>query len=218
MKKIILCLFLLLGVNSLFAQWSLVGGPKTQAVSISLIKFDGSSIYAGSYDGVFRSSDNGQNWTAINSGLPTSGLYNINCLEFHNNNVFVGTNDGLYILYSDSLSWHQLGANLTNKIVTSIKFVGQNIIVSTLFNGIFLSTDDGTNWIESNSGLSSLVIYELVNDNSNLFIRMDGKIYCSSDTAKNWNLLDTHSISNGWFSALAVQDSNIYIGTSWGDL
>jgi len=218
MKKIILCLFLLLGANISFGQWNFVGGPKTQAVSISLIKFNGDTIYAGSYDGVYRSTDNGQSWTAINSGLPTSGLYNINCLEFYDNNVFVGTNNGLYILYSDSLSWHQLGTNLTNKIVTSIKFVGQNIIVSTLYNGIFISTDGGINWIESNSGLSSLVVYELVNDNSNLFIRMDGKIFCSTDTAKTWILIDSHSIANGFFSAIAVQDSNIYIGTSWGYL
>ena len=51
------------------AQWVQTNGPA--GCHITALAVSGSNIYAGtSYHGVFKSTDNGANWTEVNSGLP----------------------------------------------------------------------------------------------------------------------------------------------------
>ncbi|MEA3448944.1 MAG: hypothetical protein U9Q98_10955, partial [Bacteroidota bacterium] len=68
MKKIILLAIVTLSVNIVTAQWTQTNGP--YGGHINSIAISGTNIFAGTWDGVFLSSDNGQNWTAVNNGLP----------------------------------------------------------------------------------------------------------------------------------------------------
>ena len=50
------------------------------------------NIFVGTKKGVFRSDDNGENWTQINSGL--TNLYDHSISIDSNNYLFAGTEDG----------------------------------------------------------------------------------------------------------------------------
>ena len=57
---------------------------------------------AGTKGGVFFSSDNGSNWSAVNNGL-TDTI--INCLTISGSNIFAGTDDGLFLSNDNGTSW-----------------------------------------------------------------------------------------------------------------
>ena len=72
-------------------------------------------------------------------------------------------------------------------------------------------------WNEVNSGLASKNVYEIAADNSNLYARFDGSIYYSTNLADSWTSLNALS-DGGFYSAMAVKDSNIFLGTSRGNI
>ncbi len=55
------------GVRDVRSQWQLVGGPSDSTVRI--VSCIDTSLFAGTQWGVYRSSDNGNNWIASDSGL-----------------------------------------------------------------------------------------------------------------------------------------------------
>ncbi|MBI3195787.1 MAG: hypothetical protein HYZ34_15170 [Ignavibacteriae bacterium] len=62
------CLFLILLTDVGYSQWESANGPN--GGSISCFAFADSNLYAGTYgNGVFRSTDKGEHWRQINSGI-----------------------------------------------------------------------------------------------------------------------------------------------------
>ncbi|MCH8325796.1 MAG: regulator, partial [Bacteroidetes bacterium] len=70
MKKIfttaMLLMFLVLS-NTANGQWVQTNGPFGGKINSLVVS--GTNIFAGTCGGVFLSSDNGANWTAVNNGL-----------------------------------------------------------------------------------------------------------------------------------------------------
>ena len=89
--KFLLCIVLAVFFNAVNAQWVRVNGP--YGGSVYSIAVSGSNIYAAiMLNGVYRSTDNGISWTAMNSGLNS---LSVNSLVTDGENVFAGTLDGV---------------------------------------------------------------------------------------------------------------------------
>ena len=54
---------------------------------------NGSAIFAGTWGGVFVSTNNGTSWNAVNSGLADSVIY---CLAVRDSAIFAGTDSGVW--------------------------------------------------------------------------------------------------------------------------
>ncbi len=120
-----------------------------------------SIIYTGTYgNGVFRSSDDGDNWVPVNNGLPDGAL--IKVLAVSNKSLFAGTyDDGIYFLSEHDTNWKAANEGMTNKAIISLLVDGDNIFVSTV-GGVFLSSNNGTTWADVSSGLNSeFYVYSL---------------------------------------------------------
>ncbi len=109
----------------------------------------------GSYGGIFKSTDEGLNWTHIEL---SSGLfeYNINCLAVMDTIIFAGSaHSGVYRSFDFGTTWDQIanlpGSNNIRKIVVS----GSNLFAFTLEGAIYISYDKGETWILVSDGLSS---------------------------------------------------------------
>lgn len=76
-------------MNSLHAQWVQTNGP--YGGYIDALAVNGSYLFAGTGDGVFRSADNGANWTAANQGLANS---DVQSLAFNGGYLFAGIKYG----------------------------------------------------------------------------------------------------------------------------
>jgi hypothetical protein len=131
------CIVLLI-FQSISAQnfWQQTNGPySNESVYLYDIESDESNqIFAGVRDkGMFLSTDNGDNWFAINNGLP---LYSSPRIAIGQNYIYTAiSNEGVYRSSNNGVIWIQVNNGLTNLNLISIAvnqvghvFVGQAVV------------------------------------------------------------------------------------------
>jgi hypothetical protein len=116
------------------------------------LSISGNNIFAGTFNGVYLSTNNGSNWTAVNNGLPKTFVYSI---AISGSNIFIGTSgSGVFLSTNNGGSWTAVNNGITGYglNVMSITVNGSNIFAATAA-GVYLSTDNGGTWTAFNSGL-----------------------------------------------------------------
>ncbi|MHB8337039.1 MAG: WD40/YVTN/BNR-like repeat-containing protein, partial [Ignavibacteriaceae bacterium] len=137
----IILLIILFNVSS-FAQWKSVGLNDQYVWTFAVID---SNIFAGSGGGgIFLSSNNGTNWTQINSGL-TNFVINALVVSPNGTNIFAGTAKGIFLSKDNGTNWVSIDSGLTNQYVWSLFISDTNLFAGTE-KGVFLSTNNGANW------------------------------------------------------------------------
>ncbi len=117
-------------------------------------------MYPGPSFGMYKSTDGGNTWKEINSGLNTP-LININCITVHpinSNIVYVGSwRDGIYKTTNGGESWEPISGGLVSLDVRSLAIDLKNpeIVYVGLAEGagIFKTTNGGEYWEGINSGI-----------------------------------------------------------------
>jgi hypothetical protein len=128
----------------------------------------GNTIFAATAGaGVFRSVNNGATWSASNSGLSSLGQY-VYALTVNGSTIFAGTQDGVYRSADNGFSWIQVGLS-NGSLVLSFAVSGTNLFAGTLGGGVFLITNNATNWTDIGSGLLNKDIYALAVNGTDLF-------------------------------------------------
>ncbi len=105
--------------------------------------------------GIFRSTDNGNNWTQVNTGLynePFETSLEVTSFAEKGNKIYVGTRDGLYISTDIGNTWQPVPAIQTRLTTTGIVILDDDIYVSTYSYGVWQSNDDNS-WAQINDGL-----------------------------------------------------------------
>ncbi len=123
----------------------------------------GTNLFAGmEYGGVYRSTDNGDSWTAVNSGLG-SGI-NILSLGVAGTTLLAGAAQqpglsGIYRSVNDGESWTNCNTGLITQADSNVySFASMTTGSTTYFyagtgGGVFMSNTDGTSWIRISNGL-----------------------------------------------------------------
>ncbi|HKJ81319.1 MAG TPA: hypothetical protein VJ954_04800, partial [Ignavibacteriaceae bacterium] len=142
------------------------GATVTAFASISTSVFAATKPYeSGVAGGVYKSSDNGATWTAVNNGLPTLADTNTNVtsLAVIGSNLFAGTGHGVYLSRDNGTNWTKVNNGLTTSRIYSLAVKGNDLFAGT-DNGVFLSNNNGTSWKQAGSGLSAktLIDYPIV--------------------------------------------------------
>jgi hypothetical protein len=104
---------------------------------------NGGYLFAGIWGGgVFRTTDNGVSWTALNSGLTKKDVL---ALGVYNNNIFVGTDSGVFASTNNGATWTEAG--LVNIWVDAFAVSGSRLFAGT-YHGIYYTDDNGATWGE----------------------------------------------------------------------
>lgn len=184
--------------------------------NINTVKINSEGIlYTGvTYRGVWWSTDDGETWDYNQiTHDPHSGLgASIYFIEFNSNNdIFVShfrsTNHGT--------TWYTMSIYASGFIFTS-----SNQIFATTQDGVYKSTDNGTTWLPSNSGIENIFMHPIVQtSNGYIFAGSDQNgIYISTDNGDSW-FQSNSGLNNLQISSLAVDsDDNIIAGTVSGDV
>lgn len=171
------------------AEWQQVSSFATNEIVWTLTFDMEGNLLAGTWGGkIYTSTNNGVNWTIINEGMNASYIWSIAVDSL--NNYYAATNIGVF-KSTNGTSWVNVG--LANYDVRAFAIDrNKNLYAGTWGAGIFKSTDNGANWVESNQGLNSLAVHALVVNSANdIFVgTFGGGISKSFDGASNWNAID----------------------------
>jgi hypothetical protein len=123
----------------------------------------------------------------------------------------------IFVGITANAQWELSG--LSNDTINAFCINGTNVFTGTESRGIFLSTDNGTNWSPRNVGLSDgdLLVMALSSDGTYIYAGTASSGYLKSpNNGSTWIHMDIYI--NGSFiyngvSALAISGTNFYMGT-----
>ena len=197
-------------------QWVDTHGPFGS--DVYCFSANSTNLFAGtSGNGVYRSTNDGIDWTEINSGMTTKS---VNALAISGTNIIAGTVlSGIFISTDNGTNWTAISSGLTNAPILSLFVKETYLFAGTRGNGIFLSTNNGTSWTAANSGLNitgrDVVVGNFAVCGKSLFVGTSDGLFCSTNNGSNWMLVNSDNTSKS-ISALVTIDTNLFAGTSYG--
>jgi len=208
MKKFYLLLIAILTINIANAQWQ-----QTLNYTGSSFAINGNNIFVGTYLGVYFTSNNGNSWTLLNTGLTNT---DINKLVISEDTLYAGTyNGGVFLSTNNGSSWTAVNNGLTGNAlqVRALAINGSNIYVGTYNSGVYLSTNNGNSWSAVNTGLTNLQILSFAISGNTIFAGTWGGVYMSTNNGNNWSAI---GLSGNMISGIAISGNNIFAGINGG--
>lgn len=206
LSLLIVCTLSIFIPAELTAQWVQAQGIDAYVTSFSV---SGSTIFAGTFKGVYQSADHGASWTA-------KGLSNvsINCIDIIGNNIIAGSNNGIYLSEDNGANW-----SLVNNEPIGVLAVNGSYVFAASSANVLRSSDNGKTWSSLNIVLPYPgVIKALAANGPNIIVGASGvqpnSIYYSTDNGSNWN--NSVSETPYIYSLLTYGNSDVYAGTWWG--
>jgi photosystem II stability/assembly factor-like uncharacterized protein len=186
-------------------------------------------IFAGnSYGIVYKSVDNGTNWTvALNQEVIGGGSSVMDILIKPDGKIFAGYQHiGIFRSLNEGLLWEKSNNGLTNQRMAGFAVNGNKIFAGTFHDGLYYTTNKGYDWIAA--GLEKKYVMQMgTNGPDNIFLytpEEQGGMFRSTNGGMNWQELNSNlppgnvnqflKVSNGFFAAT---ENGIYKTTDNGD-
>ena len=206
---VIILFFLLSVVRYNFAQdfWEQTGLVSIDVNSIA-INSNG-DIFAGTNQGIYLSTDNGDNWTLTDLLNGTHSLA-INSIG----DIFAGTfSNGIYRSTDNGDNWTQINTGMVGYVLDIvINSINGDIFTANCDYGIAFvchSTDNGNNWNCYTGGICARSI--AINNIGHIFAGTDYDLYRSTDNGDNWT--QTYLLNGA--NSLAINSiGDIFAGTA----
>ncbi len=200
------------GIESDNSGWTQTKGPYGGMI-MSLHAMPEGTLFAGTSEGgIFRSTDGGETWVSISTGLqvpPDSRLPSLLVLTQEGNTLYAGTNGGLFSLTNGGNSWQQL-----THFQDAFGISGVAIIDDTLYIGryieesIFFSNDNGKSWAQIDSGLTGRGGPRLFTSGTTLFAQMRRHVFRLKAGENSWTRL---AIKDLWKTNTAESDITKFV-------
>lgn len=185
-------------------KWAKVNGIPSQSRrtrDILMNPGQPGTIYAGTTEGFWMSTDNGKRWA-----LTTTRQLEVNSISVHPdepNRVYIGTNNyGVMVSNDGGKNFTPSNGNFSSRLAYSITpdIEQSNRLYATTINTatgggfIFVSTDDGLTWLPTmkNITLGTLIPYSMLQDKTapnTIYLATNLGMYRSLDRGNSWGQL-----------------------------
>lgn len=184
------------------------------------------TVYIGTADGIFRTTDRGKSWIARSSGL---GRVAVNALAIDpqvSGTIYAGTEDsGVLKSIDGGASWNA-SAPVTSTYngfrITALAIDPQNhtTVYAGSYAGLFKSTDGGATWQSANSGLpnnpNAPAVGPLSLDPQNpgtIYAGAYGGVFKSTDGGGSWNGVNANLCCalGGGIAIAAAKSGIVYV-------
>jgi hypothetical protein len=182
------------------------GGPGIIVSQVlTLAKGDG-EIFAGTYSGIFRTTDCGTRWNRVDSTL---ARFEIQSIAVSGTTLLVGTRYGGGFRSTDNgKNWSLVIPGWGDPWVLTFAIVGKNIFAGMNSNAVLRSTDNGVSWTFLPGATPSCQCIAV--KGGNLFAGGRYGITRSTDDGMTWTRADTGAGMT--IAALAVIGTKIFAG------
>lgn len=170
---------------------------------VQCVGSQGTTLFAGTDDGIWRSTNNGSNWTN-----PLPGGLTVFVFTVFGNEIYAGTWSpssiyGAFRSTDNGLNWTYCG--LDGKSVYSFAKLNNNVFAGTTDSGLYISTNNGTSWTQTL--LKNRTVHSLATLGNNIFAGSDTGLNVSSNNGTSW--IQT-SLFNKYVLDLAISGNNIF--------
>jgi M6 family metalloprotease-like protein len=171
---------------------------------------------------VFLSTDNALTWTTLRRFDPTEWVYDYR---------FKGE-DTVQVLTTHTFAWSRITNGVADGWTTTTitgfsqggfgnmqKFwmSGSTIYAASHGEGLFKSTDNGASWTTSNSGLTTMLLFTVVElKNGNMLIGSKEGIFVSSNHGANWMQIADTCIKSAFIISFAEMPDGRVLAGSYG--
>ena len=173
------------------------GGDRTVISALAVDPTNPAILYAGtSRKGIFTTTDGGQSWSAINTGLTSLGISELVVDPTNPATLYAGTGEGVFKSTDQGQSWSAINTGLTSLGISELLVDPTNpaILHAGTGEGVFKSTDQGQSWSAINTGLTDLTIWTLAMDPTNPAILYAGTrdgVFTTTDGGQGWSAINT---------------------------
>ena len=216
--KLILFLFILIILNSylLSAVWQKTGNLPQGVVESIAVNPKTGSVFTGIYgEGLYRSSNGGQDWSKVGTGLGDDLIKSI--LVLNDGSILVGLNGkGIYISNNDGSTFTESNNGLTNKnILCLFQSSDGKVYAGSWFYGlVHQSLDNGKNWTDYGAKGSDFHSV-LVSKSKAVFGGSEyNGLYKNTDDGKTWKTLGFYTYTI--YSLVNAPNGDIVAGASNG--
>ena len=210
--------------GQVYAQWEKTNLPS--ALQVNTLAISDSNIFAGTEgDGIFVSTDNGENWIDRNEGLQNKVIHTI---FINGKTIYAGTESGVSISTNNGKSWDAINSGLSGLGVWSFaisNFMGDSTIFAGTWSGIYRSTNKGTNWEAAGLSTTMPVNSIIAHDNFIFAATLAGGVFYSQSNGFGWKDIsikdkDEYTSNEAVVPvySLAVIDTNVIAGVGPGKL
>jgi photosystem II stability/assembly factor-like uncharacterized protein len=122
-------------------------------------------LIAGTFDGLFVSTNRGHTWR------PTIDAGQVSTLKVIGSAIFAGGGGGVFISRDNGLSWAPSNAGLDKRYtVSAFAWKGDRIYMAQHGGGVYISIDGGRSWTPINDGLTNLDAMGLATNDTHIFV------------------------------------------------
>ncbi len=187
------------------------------------------NVFLATFNGIYRSTDKGKNWTRIYSGANPSqsaALY-LAIDPSDPNNIFAGTLSGLVRSTDGGQTWERPAGRISDKVVTVLAvhpFDSKVVLAGTQGKGVFRSYDGGSTWIQSFSRPSAQAnnvraLKFAPSQPTTLYCGTENGIFKSADGGDSWETVGGMGLGTARIQDLLVLPNNpevVYLATERG--
>jgi len=187
-------------------------------------------VYAGTRDGIYRTSDNGTSWIKLSGDNDTLNYSTVQGLCEKDGVIFAGTrlqfSSSVYKSEDEGITWVSSGSGLPGDLtfITGLTTIGGNILAST-DQGVYYSPDDGDSWLQAN--IPQNYIPSIAAGAFYAYAPMSSYgVFRSSDNGVNWNIalvsptidyvevaaIGNHAFAGSFFAGTRYSSNN---GSLW---
>lgn len=195
------------------ASWSPVNTGLPNNSTIKCLAVSGSYLFAGTYStGIYRSIDNGGNWTRMDSSSPVISLRAFLVTE---TGLFAAATSGIYRSANNGLHWTEINAGLGDIFVEALAAIGSHRFAGTA-GGVYLSTNNGDTWTKVSKGLSASypAVSCLLPMGNNLFAGTPIGVYLSTDYGSDWTIVSSGFTALNYIESLAMNSTTLFSSVS----
>jgi ligand-binding sensor domain-containing protein len=146
------------GINA----WTSIGPADVRVNAIAIDPTTPTTLYAGTNNGVVKSTDGGMSWQASSSGRPGTSVAILAIDQLASQTLYaVAFSNGVFKSTDGGLSWSATNTGLADLFVGALAIAPHTLYAgisdySQSRGGVFRSTNGGESWQDSSSGLPAV--------------------------------------------------------------